>query len=239
MKSNEVDKQRAYYAEAAARYDAEHVCEDKIHTLALHFLGGMIDFYGFQTLLDVGSGTGRVLLHFRDTRPDLQTVGVEPVTEMRNVGYAKGLAAEQLRAGDATRLEFADGAFDVVCCFGVLHHIKHPERAVAEMLRVAKRGVFISDGNNFGQGSPRARLVKQSLDFLRLWPLANFVNTKGKGYVWSESDGVAYSYSVFNNYEQIRAQCPRVHLLNTDGTGVNPYRSAGHVALLALKAEPE
>lgn len=235
MNLREVDKQRGYYASAAARYDAEHVCEDRIHAMALRFLDSMVDFHGFESLLDVGSGTGRVLSYFHERRPTFDTVGVEPVAEMRAVGHAKGLSETQLRPGDATKLEFPDAAFDVVCCFGVLHHIKQPERAIAEMLRVARRAVFISDGNNFGQGSPRARLIKQALDFLRLWPAANLVKTRGKGYMWSESDGVAYSYSVFNNYEQIRAVCDPIHVLNTEGTGVNPYRTAGHVALLGLK----
>lgn len=235
MNSSEVDRQRAYYATAASRYDREHVCEDKIHALALSFLESMTCFYGFESLLDVGSGTGRVLDYFREQRPSVHTVGIEPVAEMRAVGHAKGLPESQLQAGDATQLQFPDASFDVVCCFGVLHHIKQPERAVAEMLRVARRAIFISDGNNFGQGSTRARRVKQALDFLRLWPVANLVKTRGKGYMWSESDGVAYSYSVFNNYEQVRAACRQVHLLNTEGTGINPYRTAGHVALLGIK----
>ncbi len=29
----------------------------------------------------------------------------------------------------------------------------------------------------------------------RLWPLVNFVKTKGKGYHYTEGDGVLYSYS--------------------------------------------
>ena len=51
----------------------------------------------------------------------------------------------------------------------------------------------------------------------------------------SEGDGLAYSYSVFNDYGQIRAQCSSVHLVNLLDAGVNPYRTATHVALLGIK----
>jgi hypothetical protein len=103
------------------------------------------------------------------------------------------------------------------------------------MLRVASKAVFISDSNNFGQGGFLGRTVKQTLRSLRLWPLADFVKTRGKGYLISEGDGLAYSYSVFSNYEQISASCQSVHVLNTVPAGKNPYRSASHVALLGIK----
>jgi hypothetical protein len=103
------------------------------------------------------------------------------------------------------------------------------------MLRVAKKAVFISDANNFGQGRLLARTLKQAINALGLWGLADLVKTGGKGYLCSEGDGLAYSYSVFSDYRQIKAACTRVHLLDTAGGGSNLYRSAAHVALLGIK----
>jgi hypothetical protein len=103
------------------------------------------------------------------------------------------------------------------------------------MLRVAGRAVFISDCNNFGQGSLLGRGLKQCLNALHLWPLADFIKTRGRGYTLSEGDGLAYSYSVFNDYRQIREKCRSVHVLNTSDAGRNPYRTASHVALLGIK----
>ena len=67
------------------------------------------------------------------------------------------------------------------------------------------------------------------------WPVADLIKTRGRGYTISDGDGVAYSYSVFNDYDQIAAVCKRIHLINTEGSGPNLYRSAPHIALLGLK----
>jgi hypothetical protein len=103
------------------------------------------------------------------------------------------------------------------------------------MLRVGQCGIFLSDSNNFGQGSRRARTVKQIFNALRLWKLADLIKTRGKGYTYSEGDGIAYSYSIFNDYAMIRKVCKTIHLVNLNGTGPNLYRDASHVALFGLK----
>lgn len=233
--TEEVVQQRRYYAGSASAYDAQHLRDGGIHEFALAFLGGVVDHLQVQSLLDVGSGTGRVLRHFKVQRPDINAIGVEPVAELRAVGHRHGLTESQLLDGDATSLQFSDGHFDLACSFGVLHHIKRPELAVAEMLRVSRRAIFISDSNNFGQGTFLSRSVKQIFDALGMWRAVDFIKTRGKGYTWSEGDGVAYSYSVFNNLAQVRKRCSRVHLLSTTNSGVNLYRSSGHVALLGIK----
>ncbi len=215
-----------------------HVAADQKdeHYLAQSEMAGLIRFYGCESILDVGAGTGRTVLWLKDAGLGLRAVGVEPVAEMRTIGHQKGLDPHELVAGDATRLEFEDGAFDVVCCFGVLHHVPRPDLVVAEMLRVARRMVFISDANNFGQGGWLGRTAKQLANAVRLWPLVNFLKTRGRGYSISEGDGLYYSYSVFNSYPAIRAACAAVHLFNTaDSASVNPYRGASHVLIAGVK----
>src|SRR5208337_5628700 len=131
---------------------------------------------------------------------------------------------------DAMKLSLDDGSFDLVCEYGALHHIPRPAMAVSEMLRVAKKAIFISDSNNFGQGGRLARFAKQCLDGIGVWPVANLVKTRGKGYIVSEGDGLSYSYSVFSNYNLIAGQCRSIHMVNTTKAGPNVYRSASHVA---------
>jgi ubiquinone/menaquinone biosynthesis C-methylase UbiE len=235
VKKNAVEIQRAYYADTAHRYDDMHVREDDEHGFALRFMISIIEYLGIQSILDVGCGTGRGLLRIKREMPDITAVGIEPSPELRKVGYSKGLLETQLIDGDAMNLAFSDGSFDLVCEFGALHHIPAPSKAVSEMLRVSRKAIFISDSNNFGQGSKFSRLLKQLINAAGLWPLASLIKTKGKGYMISEGDGLAYSYSVFNDYRQITESCVSVHLLNTLDAGPNLYRTATHVALLGIK----
>jgi SAM-dependent methyltransferase len=235
MPSNEVALQREYYSRTGADYDDRHVKTGGEHDFALAFMLSMIDFLDLRSVLDIGSGTGRAILQARGAYPALRIIGVEPSQELRAIGHAKGLAEGELVDGDAQQLGYPNGAFDLVCEFGALHHIPNPARAVSEMLRVASKAIFISDSNNFGQGGFLGRTTKQILRALQLWPIADFVKTRGKGYRISEGDGLAYSYSVFSNYPQIAAICKSVHILNTVPAGRDAYRSASHVALLGIK----
>lgn len=233
--AKESQTQRSYYAETAAKYDSMHVDDEDEHYFALSFMVAALDFLQATSVLDVGSGTGRAVLYLKQHCPDVRVVGVEPVKELREIGYSNGLSKDELIDGDATHIDSAAEDFDLTCAFGVLHHIRTPENAISEMLRVSKKAIFISDSNNFGHGSLAARTIKQLIDLVGLWSVANIVKTKGKGYIVSEGDGLSYSYSVFNNYRQIQEHCKRIHILNTRDGHINPYRTASHVALLGIK----
>lgn len=231
--------QQQYYAETAALYDEMHVREEDEHGFALAILTSYLRFSNARTLLDIGSGTGRVIRNLKANVPGLKVVGIEPSAELRRIAHQRyGISHDELIDGNALNLAFPDNAFDVVCEVGALHHIAQPGRAVEEMLRVARQAIFISDCNNFGQGSWYARGVKQLLHTLGMWPLANWVRTRGKGYMVSDGDGLFYSYSVFNDYPLIRRACRSVHVINTTPGGINPYRTASHVALLGCKSVP-
>jgi ubiquinone/menaquinone biosynthesis C-methylase UbiE len=231
----EAEIQQKYYAENAHKYSEMHDQEKDEHYFALALLVATIDYFGIESILDIGSGTGRAVTYLKKKCPGVKVIGIEPVEELRRIGYRNGLSQEELIEGDALKLNFRDGEFDMVCEFGMLHHIRSPEIVVGEMLRVAKKAIYVSDSNNFGQGSAPARTVKQLLNSFGLWKAANLVMTRGKGYYLSEEDGLAYSYSVFNSYKQIEEKCKRIHLLNTAPGKINPYKTASHVALLGVK----
>ena len=69
------------------------------HAKALDWLGVIIDQYAVQSVLDVGSGTGRALLYLKD-QPGLELKGIEPSRTMQETGSSKGLSEGQLAAGD-------------------------------------------------------------------------------------------------------------------------------------------
>lgn len=232
---DEVNLQRQYYADTAAEYDAMQISERDEHQFALSILSAMIEYHGIKSVLDVGSGTGRALIYLKKRHPGVRFVGIEPVEALRKVGHAKGLALDELRHGDINALGFEDGAFDLVCEFAVLHHVPKPEQAVGEMLRVARRAIFISDANNLGQGGPMVRFIKRSLDALGLWRALDWLRTGGKGYHVSAGDGLFYSYSVYGNFRQIRSACKSLHQFNTVDAGRHIANSAPHIAMLGIK----
>lgn len=230
-------KQESYYKNTAEEYDAMHLnnAVDGEHYNALYYMSACITQYNIKSILDVGAGTGRTLKFLKNAHPNLRVVGIEPVEALREVGYRNGLAKDELISGDGTHIQFEDASFDLVCEFGILHHVPKPNLVVAEMLRVAKRSIFISDSNNFGQGSYLARSIKQAINYIGLWPMYNYVITKGKMYHYSEGDGVFYSYSVFNNLKQLKASTTKIYFLNTQPTGYNLFKSASSIALHAVK----
>jgi ubiquinone/menaquinone biosynthesis C-methylase UbiE len=231
----EISLQRKYYADTAAKYDAMQISEQDEHQFALAILSAMIEYHGIKSVLDVGSGTGRALRYLKSRHPGVRFVGIEPVEALRKVGHAAGLSSDDLRDGDVNALQAADGEFDLVCEFAVLHHVPKPSQAVAEMLRVARKAIFISDANNFGQGGIVARCLKQTINALGLWRAFDWLRTGGKGYHVSAGDGLFYSYSVYNNFRQIRKACRYVYQVNTTDAGQDLYRSSPSVTILALK----
>ncbi|MFI5024779.1 MAG: class I SAM-dependent methyltransferase [Alphaproteobacteria bacterium] len=229
--------QRQFYAKTSNSYDEQQTDEDD-YAFALRYLTAVLDFFEIKSILDVGAGTGRVERHMKAARPDIAVVGIEPVKELREVGYRRGLTQDELQEGNGLAIKYGAGEFDLCCEFGVLHHTRYPHIVVDEMLRVARKGIFIVDYNNFGCGSFLSRSLKQLINAAGMWKAAVFIKTRGKGYDLSDDDGLSYSYSVFNNYAQIAKKC-RVYVLNLSGSGINPYRTAGHVALLGIKQRSE
>lgn len=221
-------RQRAYYAKTADSYDAIHRDEGEV---PFALFAGLLLQLNVTSVLDIGSGTGRALLVAKSINPNIQVVGVEPSKELRQRGYLKGLSERELIDGDAMKLGFPNQSFDLVFEHAALHHIPRPHLAVAEMLRVARRAILISDSNAFGQGGKFVRAIKQAINAVGLWPLAYRIKTLGKGFDFSNEDGVSYSYSVFNDLPLLEKHC-QVHLL---GTHPNLYRSSPGVTLLAVK----
>ncbi len=202
---------------------------------ALPFVIGQLRMRGWHSLLDVGAGTGRLLAMIARQVEMQRLVGLEPSADSRELAYRHyGFTSQTMIDGDATALSFADGEFDVVTEFAVLHHILQPRRALAEMIRVARHAVVVVDGNNFGQGSYLLRRCKQLLNALGLWGAVDRLRTGGKGYHVTEGDGLWYSYSAFNDIDLLRAAFKTVHVINDSGCSSDHYRDAPGVILLAM-----
>jgi ubiquinone/menaquinone biosynthesis C-methylase UbiE len=229
--------QRKHYELTAEAYDEESgLGKSPEHELALHLLLAVVGSIQAESLLDVGSGTGRALRFLATHRPELACVGVEPVESLRRVAYQNGIAEGSLIEANGYQLPFCDGAFDIVTEFGVLHHAERPELILREMLRVARYAVFLSDSNNLGMGPFYARLIKNVCFRFGLWRTLNWLRTRGRGYVFEPNDGLWYYYSVFQHFRELRSRCHSVHVVNTRGSSRTPWFSASHAAVFATKS---
>jgi ubiquinone/menaquinone biosynthesis C-methylase UbiE len=233
-------RQNHYYARSALNYDAMHVHSDDEHGVALRYTSAFLREFACDSLLDVGTGTGRAIAALRASQPELSVVGVEPVLELLQLARKKsGVDTVGIACASGYQLPFPDASFDGVCQFGVLHHVAKPSAVVAEMMRVARRGVFISDSNRFGQGSVSSRLMKLALSACGLWHAANLVKTRGTGYSISAGDGLAYSYSVYDSLAPLQAWADRVVLVPTGRKDLpswySPLLTSSHVLLCAIR----
>jgi ubiquinone/menaquinone biosynthesis C-methylase UbiE len=232
--------QSRYYTRTAAHYDAMHVADDDEHTAALHHISAFITSMDIQSVLDVGCGTGRGLEYIRTRHPQVAVSGVEPVAALVDQAVVRhGIPRQSIVNGRGESLPFESESFDAVCEFGMLHHVGDPAAVVSEMLRVARRAIFISDANRFGQGSMAARGLKLVLAKCGLWRLANYVKTRGRGYTITDGDGLAYSYSVYDSFSQVARWADRVIMIPTaphvSTTWLNPLLTSPTILMCAFK----
>jgi len=97
-------------------------------------------------LLDIGTGTGRMLQLFAD-RAD-RGMGIDSSRDMLAVARANleraGLRHCHVRHGDMYRLPVTEPGFDAVIIHQVLHYAQNPAAAISEAARVLRpRGVLL------------------------------------------------------------------------------------------------
>jgi SAM-dependent methyltransferase len=88
-------------------------------------------------VLDVGTGTGANLRLLRELRVE-DIVGLESNDAAIQYCVSKGLGPVQ--QGDICMMPFADGSFDFVLATDVIEHVDRDNVALAQVLRVLKRG---------------------------------------------------------------------------------------------------
>lgn len=108
------------------------------------FVAQVCETFGFDSVLDVGSGDGTVVRQF--LKRQKQAYGIEYSKEATKTYCPDLMASGHVVNGSLTDLPFADDSFDLVFCSEVLEHIEpnSVEMAVAEIARVAKRNLFLT-----------------------------------------------------------------------------------------------
>jgi ubiquinone/menaquinone biosynthesis C-methylase UbiE len=140
---------RAARAAAAQKYFREHAAEwDKIRKLHVAdtaveaAICDALDGRQFRSLLDVGTGTGRMLEIFG---PHIERgLGIDLSLDMLLIARDRleraGLRHCSVRQGDIYDLPLGDDSFDAVIIHQVLHFLDDGGRAVVEAARVLRPG---------------------------------------------------------------------------------------------------
>lgn len=130
-----------YFSRNAASWDeirSLHVADKAVETALLKLIGKR----PFQSMLDLGTGTGRLLeilspLYRRG-------IGIDMSREMLAVARANldraGIATAQVRQGDIFAPPVERDSFDLVTIHQVLHYLDDPARAVREAARLLRPG---------------------------------------------------------------------------------------------------
>jgi ubiquinone/menaquinone biosynthesis C-methylase UbiE/DNA-binding transcriptional ArsR family regulator len=141
VKAEQAVQAERYFAESADDWDtirALHVAEDAVERAMVAAIGDR----PFESLLDIGTGTGRLLELFAPLYH--RAVGIDASTAMLAVARANldraGVSHAQVRHGDIYNLPLARNSFDVVTIHQVLHYLEDPDRAIAEAARVLRPG---------------------------------------------------------------------------------------------------
>ena len=137
-----VDDVRARFGATAERV-AEHA-QQQIDTVREQ-LRSFVAPNRSDRAIDSGTGAGTLALAL--SRLVREVVGVDIVPELLERARKGAPANVTFVEGDATNLPFETGSFDLACSRRTLHHIAHPEAAIAELARVTVPGghVYVDD----------------------------------------------------------------------------------------------
>ena len=155
---NEAEAVRARFAATADLVGAR--ADEQAEELSAQ-LRAFVHPSGEERVLDVGTGAGAVAVALAPFVRSVVAVDVIPELLEQARRRAAGLDNVEIREGDAARLPFEAGEFDLAACVRVLHHVRRPELVVAEVTRVVRpRGhVLVVD-----QIAPADPLVGIELD---------------------------------------------------------------------------
>jgi ubiquinone/menaquinone biosynthesis C-methylase UbiE len=131
----------AYFAANAAQWQqlrSLHVREDEVEAQLLALLKGR----NFETVLDLGTGTGRILELLAPQARQLW--GLDQSRDMLAIARANldkhKIKHAQVRQADIYELPFSDATADLISIHQVLHFLDDPQSALLEARRALKPG---------------------------------------------------------------------------------------------------
>ena len=97
-----------------------------------------------MTILDSGCGPGSITCDIAERIPNGSVVGIDAdetqVMIARDFAKTRGVQNEEFRSASAYSMPFRSNSFDAVFSHALLEHLREPDSAIGEFLRVLKPG---------------------------------------------------------------------------------------------------
>ena len=175
------------------------------------------------SILDLGTGPGYLPIEIVKRSSDIHITGVDlsrKLIKIARANAARSGFADRLdfQSGNAGRLEFDDGTFDLVISTGMLHSLKEPVNVLLEIYRVLKAGreAWVFDPARVASAVDRKKW-KASLNlrerfFLALFklfglhkPIKTYTREQAKALI-AKTDFKNYRIDAFENEIRIKLQ---------------------------------
>lgn len=141
VKQARAERAQIYFSRNAAGWDrlrSLHVSDDQVEKALIDMIGDT----PFDSLLDLGTGTGRILQLFAPLYR--RGIGVDASRDMLAVARSNideaGISHASVRHADILNMQLERGAFDLITIHQVLHFLSNPEEAITEAARMLSPG---------------------------------------------------------------------------------------------------
>jgi ubiquinone/menaquinone biosynthesis C-methylase UbiE len=156
----------AFTKQAAAFEDGRL---NRVFTQDARWLFAGLEIRPEDLLLDVAAGTGHAARELAGRVRAAVAVDVTPAMLAAGSAAAseQGIKNVIFQLGNATRLPFVGGSFDVVVSRFALHHMQEPERALTEMVRCLRPGGRIAIADMVAEEDPVLASAQNRLEQMR------------------------------------------------------------------------
>ena len=141
VKQARAERAQAYFSRNAAGWDrlrSLHISDEQVEKALVEMVGDQ----PFDSMLDLGTGTGRILQLFSPLYR--RGVGVDASRDMLAIARTNideaGIGHASVRQADILNLPLQRGSFDLISIHQVLHFLQHPEDAISEAARMLSPG---------------------------------------------------------------------------------------------------
>jgi 2-polyprenyl-3-methyl-5-hydroxy-6-metoxy-1,4-benzoquinol methylase len=180
-----------------------------------------------------------------------EVVGVDltpaPIAIAQRTAGERGLTNVRFEVGEADRLAYRDGEFDIVVCRFAFHHFRNPEAILAQMYRVCRVGGMVAVEDLYAhenrERAERYNRIEQLRDtsHTRALPLSELIAMMGRAGLEVESihserltthleNWLASSQTPPDKAAEVRGLLDQD--MGADRSGMQPFRHDGSVHFL-------